>query len=167
MVKRVLIDVGASTNVLSLSVYSALRWERDQLKPSSTPLVGFAGESVTVEGCSSLPVTLGEGEHQVTSIVEFMVIDRTSAYNTILGRPFIHQLKAIPSTYHQMMKYLTASRMATIRGEYETLRECYAAALKGTAICATITVEAPLPDEPTRGTLVKEVELVPLLSPDK
>lgn len=62
-VKQVLIDGGASTNVISLLVYSALGWEQAQLKPSPTLLVGFASESVTAMGCISLPVTLGEEEH--------------------------------------------------------------------------------------------------------
>lgn len=42
-VKRVLIDERASTNILPLSTYLALGWERSQSKKCPTPLVGFSG----------------------------------------------------------------------------------------------------------------------------
>ncbi|XP_022158658.1 uncharacterized protein LOC111025121 [Momordica charantia] len=59
LVRRVLVDGGASANILSLPTYLALGWTRSQLKKSPTPLVGFSGESVSPEGCIDLPVTIG------------------------------------------------------------------------------------------------------------
>ncbi|XP_022156088.1 uncharacterized protein LOC111023060 [Momordica charantia] len=46
LVRRVLVDGGASANILSL----ALGWTRSQLKKSPTPLVGFSEESVSQKG---------------------------------------------------------------------------------------------------------------------
>ncbi|XP_022150385.1 uncharacterized protein LOC111018561 [Momordica charantia] len=60
LVRRVLVDGGASANILSLPTYLALGWTRSQLKKSPTPLVGFYGESVSPEGCIDLPVTVGQ-----------------------------------------------------------------------------------------------------------
>ncbi|XP_022157402.1 uncharacterized protein LOC111024109 [Momordica charantia] len=130
------------------------------------PLVDFAGESVSTEGCVSLPVTIGEGDQRVTKVAEFVVIDRSSAYNAIIGRPLIHDLRAVPSTYHQVLKYPTSAGIATVRGEQKTSRECYATAMKGTTTCAAVTDAAePCADEPepNRGTPAEELELVPLL----
>uniref|UniRef100_A0A6J1E0L8 Uncharacterized protein LOC111025310 n=1 Tax=Momordica charantia TaxID=3673 RepID=A0A6J1E0L8_MOMCH len=79
-VRRVFVDGGASANIFSFSTYTALGWERRHLKHKTTSLVGFARESVSTEGCISLPVTISEGEHQVTRVAEFVVIDRSSAY---------------------------------------------------------------------------------------
>ncbi|XP_022158091.1 uncharacterized protein LOC111024660 [Momordica charantia] len=93
IVHRVLIDGGASANILTLSTYKALRWGRAQLKKSPTPLVGFSGECVTLDDCIELPISLGEGETQVTWVVEFVVIDGRSAYNAIFGQPILHALK--------------------------------------------------------------------------
>lgn len=170
-VQRVLVDGGASTNVQAFSTYSALGWERRQLKKSPTMLVGFVGESVNAKGCSSLSVTLGEGEHQVTKVTEFVVIDRTSTYNAILGRLLIHELKAVLLTYHQIMKYPITTSIATIRAEQKTSWECYVVALKGSTTCAAImdVDEAPhLPKEDSvelsRGKPAEELELVPLPS---
>ncbi|XP_022156024.1 uncharacterized protein LOC111022993 [Momordica charantia] len=64
LVRRVLVDGGASANILSLPTYLALGWTRSQLKKSPTPLVGFSGESVSPEGCVDLPVTIGQDSTQ-------------------------------------------------------------------------------------------------------
>ncbi|XP_022143492.1 uncharacterized protein LOC111013369 [Momordica charantia] len=68
LVRRVLVDRGASANILSLSTYLALGWTRSQLKKSPTPLVGFSRESVSPEGCIDLPVTIGQDDTQVTQM---------------------------------------------------------------------------------------------------
>ncbi|KAJ9539069.1 hypothetical protein OSB04_031802 [Centaurea solstitialis] len=36
---------------------------------------------------------------------KFNVVDCQSAYNVILGRPWIHEMKAVPLTYHQKIKF--------------------------------------------------------------
>lgn len=65
------------------------------------------------------------------------------------------------------MKYPTVTGIATIRGEHKMSSEYYVAALKGFTTHAAITAEVPPRDEPTRGTPTEELELVPLLSPDR
>lgn len=69
----------------------------------STVLVGFSGEDKNTIGEISLPIYV-EG---VNTQVMFFVIECVSAYNIILGRPWIHELKAIPSSYHQTVKFPT------------------------------------------------------------
>jgi hypothetical protein len=56
-------------------------------------------------GVISLPITCGTSPRDSTVIVDFLVIDRPSAYNAIIGRPALNKLKAITSTYHLMMKF--------------------------------------------------------------
>lgn len=85
-VRRVLIDGEASTNILSLSTYLALGWEKSQLKWCLTPLVGFSGESVVAEGCTDLAVIICKGKDEVRKVTEFIVVDGASAYNAILER---------------------------------------------------------------------------------
>ncbi|XP_022148920.1 uncharacterized protein LOC111017470 [Momordica charantia] len=90
LVQRVLVDGGASANILSLKTYLALGWTKSQLKKSPTPLAGFSRESVSLEGCIDLPVMIGQDATQVTQMAEFVVIDGRLAYNAIFGRPIIH-----------------------------------------------------------------------------
>ncbi|XP_022152854.1 uncharacterized protein LOC111020479 [Momordica charantia] len=136
LVRRILVDGGASANILSLSTYLALGWTRSQLKKSPTPLVGFSGESISLEGCIDLPVSIRQDDTQVTQMAEFVVIDGRSAYNAIFGRPIIHSFRAVPSTLHQVLKYSTLNGVGTVRGELKTSRECYASVPKRSSVCA-------------------------------
>lgn len=58
-----------------------------------------------------LLLTFGEEPRVVTKMANFLVVDCASTYNEILGRPTLHELKAIPSTYHQSMKFLTKKEL--------------------------------------------------------
>ncbi|XP_022158414.1 uncharacterized protein LOC111024904 [Momordica charantia] len=129
-------------------------------------------------GCIDLPVTIGQDATQVTQMAEFVVIDGRSAYNAIFGRPIIHSFRAVPSTLHQVLKYSTPNEVGMVRGEQKTSRECYASALKGSAVCALEEQtnrgklqesEADLPKEGKRQfpPPTEELELVPLLSPER
>lgn len=66
-----------------------------------------------------------------------------------------------------MMKYPSVARIATIPSKQKTSIECYAATFKGSTTCATVANEVRPSNEPTRRMLAKELELVPLLSPEK
>lgn len=75
---RVLVDGRALACILSVSTYTTLGWGKAQLKKSSTPLVGFVGESITPIGCIELLITLRKGDTQVTKVINFVVIDNRS-----------------------------------------------------------------------------------------
>lgn len=84
-------------------------------------LVGFSGEQKKTMGEITLPVYCeGLNIHK-----KFQVIDVPSSYNVILGRPWIHELKAVPSTYHQMIKLPTPWGVKVLYGEQLSSRNCY------------------------------------------
>jgi len=86
-------------------------------------LVAFTSESAMFLGTIKLPVLAGK----MLKIVDFVVFDKSAAYNIILETPWIYQMKAVPSTYHQCLKFPTPSGMETIRGDQEASRTCYLA----------------------------------------
>ena len=49
-----------------------------------------------------LPVQAGP----VTLKVQFSVVEDLSPFNAILGCTWLHYMKVIPSTYHQMVSFL-------------------------------------------------------------
>ena len=51
----------------------------------SLPIYGFANQSIPIKGIITFPITMGDGEHTVTALVDFLVVDQPSAYNVILG----------------------------------------------------------------------------------
>ncbi|RVW90003.1 hypothetical protein CK203_035894 [Vitis vinifera] len=73
---------------------------------------------------SSWPVTLN---------VQFSVVQELSPFNVILGRTWLHYMKAIPSTYHQMVSFLTNEGQTDLYGSQLAARQCYQIAREAVA----------------------------------
>src|SRR2546425_10233040 len=55
--------------------------------------------------------------------IPFQVIVVPISFNLLLGRPWIHQARAIPSSLHQMVKFPYMDKIITIQGDnYSKLR---------------------------------------------
>ncbi|KAF5950905.1 hypothetical protein HYC85_012898 [Camellia sinensis] len=48
---------------------------------------------------------------------KFTVIDTPSPYNVILGRPWLHTMRVVPSTLHQLLRFLTKHGIEEVRGD--------------------------------------------------
>jgi len=68
---------------------------REKVVPVSCQLQGFAGENVMSLGSIDLPVTAGTYPRQKVIMVKFLIVDRVSAYNAIIGRTALNDLKAV------------------------------------------------------------------------
>ena len=66
-------------------------------------LSGFNGATTTMLRDVTLLVKVGP----VTQRVLFLVIKDLGPYNAIVGRTWLHSMKVVPSTYHQMVSYVT------------------------------------------------------------
>ena len=84
-----------------------MRLGRDQLRPVCSPLVGFGGMKVQPVGTITLPVVVGSYSQQIANKVNFLVVDCSSSYNAIIGRPTLNRWKAVTSTYHLSVKFPT------------------------------------------------------------
>ena len=95
----------------------------------NSPLVGFGGMKVQPVGAISLSVVVGAYPWQITKDVNFLVVDYSSSYNAIIRRPTLNSWKAITSTYHLLVKFLTEHRLGQVQGDQLAARECYLAML--------------------------------------
>ena len=68
-----------------------------------------------------LPIQAG----LVTLNVQFSVVQDLSPFNVILGRTWLHYMKAIPSMYHQMVSFLTEDGQINLYGSQLAARQCY------------------------------------------
>ena len=104
-----------------------MRLGRDQLRPVCSPLIGFRGIKVQLVSTITLPVVVGSYPQQITKEVNFLVVDYSSSYNTIIGRPTLNSWKAVTSTYHLSVKFPTEHEIGQAQGDQLAARECYLA----------------------------------------
>nr|XP_009610549.1 uncharacterized protein LOC104104233 [Nicotiana tomentosiformis] len=114
----VLVDPVRSTNIMQWRVLEQANLT-GSIIPATKLLVGFNLASVIARGKILLP-TNAEG---VTKTTLFKVVDDDMVYNIILGRPWLHEMKVVPLTYHQLLKFPTPKGIKQIRGDQLTTRE--------------------------------------------
>ena len=126
LVRRILIDNGSSADIIFKSSLDRMKVAGLRPTPISTLLFGFSGERVRTEDTIDLLVTFGTPEGiEITHIVSFLVVDQSSAYNITIGCPTLNRLRAITSTYHLMLKFLTAKGIAVMMVDQSMARTCY------------------------------------------
>ena len=92
-------------------------------------------------GTISLPVVVGAYLQQITKNVNFLVVDCSSSYNAIIGRPTLNSWKAVTSTYHRSVKFPTECGVRQVQGDQLTVRECYLAMLAMDEQVQTMNIE--------------------------
>ncbi|KAF8081582.1 hypothetical protein N665_0877s0001 [Sinapis alba] len=118
-VTRVLVDTGSSVDLIFRQTLIKMMIDLKDIKPSSRVLTGFNGSSTTLLGTIRLNVFVGG----VNKLIKFSVIDTKTQYNAILGTPWLHSMKAVPSTYHQCVKFLTKEgKIFTLAGNQRLAR---------------------------------------------
>ena len=120
-VRRILIDPGSSTDLLQTSVIGHMGRDLSGLENLGRILSGFNGVVTTSLRDIVLPVQAGS----VTLNVQFLVVQDLSPFNAILGLTWLHYMKVIPSTYYQMVSFLTEDGQIDLHGSQLVVRQCY------------------------------------------
>ncbi|XP_031265000.1 uncharacterized protein LOC116123354 [Pistacia vera] len=127
LVKRVFVDGGSSANILFLTTVKAMDLEEENINRRPTLLVGFSSQQKYTIGEIVLPI-YASGVNRQT---DFLVIDAPSPYNVILGRPWIHDMRAVSSTFHQTIRFPSKWGVREIKGDPKASKDCYKNAFKG------------------------------------
>ena len=64
-----------------------------------------------------------------TVMTEFLVVDCSSAYNVVIGRPLLMALQAAVSIWHLTMKFPTNGGVGCAQGNQREARDCYNASI--------------------------------------
>nr|XP_023916559.1 uncharacterized protein LOC112028136 [Quercus suber] len=123
-VKRVMVDGGSTAEVMYPDLYKGLGLKPKDLSPYSSPLMSFDGKLVIPEGMIRLPIQTGPEVVEV----DFIVVNTSSPYTTIVGRPWLHTLGGVASSLHQKVKFPSGGRILEIRGCQSTARQSDTAA---------------------------------------
>ena len=104
-VQKVLVYLVIATDLLQLPAFKQMNISLDRLSSAGRILSGFNGATIMTMGNITLPVKAGLAVQQVL----FSFFEDLGLYNAIVGRSWLHAMKVVPSTYHQMISYLTSA----------------------------------------------------------
>ena len=121
------------------NLFEGLGLKNQDLMKYDTPLVSFDERVVIPESQISLSVNMEGKEVMVT----FIVVRSFSPYTTILGRPWIHEMKVVLSTLHVKVKFPNEHGVAVVRGNQQVARQCLVEAVmwKGEQVEQKETIE--------------------------
>ena len=91
------------------------------LSSTGRVLSGFNGATTLTMGDIALSVKAGP----VTQQVLFSEVEDLGPYNAIIGRTWLHTMKAIPLTYYQSINYLTTFGQIDLQGSQLAACQCY------------------------------------------
>ncbi|XP_058217354.1 uncharacterized protein LOC131328425 [Rhododendron vialii] len=121
-VRHILVDQGSLAEVMYYSLFKYLKLPESDLRPSEVPLIGFNGAPIWPLGMITLPVRA----RSVTHDMEFVVVDVPSLYNAIVRRTWLHKMKAIASTYHQVVRFIGAyGHREDLYRDHTVAKRCY------------------------------------------
>ena len=120
-VHRVLVDPGSATDLLQLPAFRQMKLFMDKLNSVGCLLSGFNRATTFTLGDIMLPVKASP----VTEQVLFLVIADLGPYNAIISHAWLHSMKAVPSTYHQMVSYQMNAGHIDLLSSQLASRQCY------------------------------------------
>ncbi|XP_070015817.1 uncharacterized protein [Nicotiana sylvestris] len=100
-VNQILVDGGSSVNILPIRTVKELGIPMSELSESHVMTQKFNQWGQRAIGAVKLEITIED----MQSSAWLHVIDAKTSYNVLLGRPWIHENKVVPSTYHHCLKY--------------------------------------------------------------
>ncbi|XP_057740164.1 uncharacterized protein LOC130957311 [Arachis stenosperma] len=125
LVRRILVDTGADSNILFRGAFDKLGLRNDNLQTHRNGVTGLEDNFLKPNGSITLPLTIGTGRQRKTILSEFVVLKDSTAYNVILGRKTINDLSAVIFTKYLFMKFTTEDgSIGTIHGDQEIAAEC-------------------------------------------
>jgi hypothetical protein len=95
-INRIMVDVGSAINLLPLHTLKKIGYSQRDLSCSNVVIHGFNQAGQEAMGTISLVLKL----EKFMTYVKFHVIDVATSYNALLGRPWLHENKIVPSTLH-------------------------------------------------------------------
>ena len=152
--KKVLMDGGASINLIYLNTLKRMNISTRQLRPTNVKFHGIVpGRCASSLGEITLEVTFGNKGNYRTEEISFEVVPFDSAYHAIFGRPAFAKFLARPCYLYNKMKLPGPNGVITVEGDFNMAKECELA----NALCAERVIHREELKELAKETDVDEV----------
>ncbi|XP_070041447.1 uncharacterized protein [Nicotiana tomentosiformis] len=92
---------GSSVDAFPLSTLQSMKINIDIIRPNNVRIQALDGLARDTIGEISLTMTIGPVDFEIV----FQLVDMETSYKFLLGRPWIHMARAVPSTLHQILKF--------------------------------------------------------------
>jgi hypothetical protein len=121
-VTRVQIDNGSQAEILFLSAFDQIGFNRKQLKAASKPLYGFSGKRIKPVGFISLSVPFGNLRNARTEYITFDLVDMNYAYNAIFGRGLFNTFETALHSIYLCFKIPATLGVISVHGSQKDKR---------------------------------------------
>lgn len=122
-VKKVLIDGGVGLNICTLKLIHTLGFSEESIDPhKKITIKAYDDEERSFKGTVLLPIQVGPIQRDTM----YQVLDIDLTYNILLGRPWIHEMQAVPSMYHQCVKFPYNGQEVSISTDHNPFKHCNA-----------------------------------------
>jgi hypothetical protein len=94
-VSKILVDNGSQAEILFLSSFEKIVYDKKQLKEPTKPLYGFGGKRIEPAGVITLLISFGTPKNPRTENITFDVVDMLYPYNAIFGWGILNTFEAV------------------------------------------------------------------------
>ena len=94
IVRRILIDTGSSVDIITWDCLKKLTHPGRDSVPLVHPILGFSRKEVNPTGMIRLLIHFGDKLKSKNLEADFLVVDGPTAYNVILRRPTLDEVKS-------------------------------------------------------------------------
>jgi hypothetical protein len=115
-VSKILVDNGRQAEILFLSTFEKMGYDKKQLKELTMPLYGFGSKRIEPVRVITLPVSFGTPKKPHTEYVTFDVVDMLHPYNAIFGQGLLNTFKAVLHSAYLCLKVLATFGVITTFG---------------------------------------------------
>ena len=99
VVNKVFVDGGAVVNLMPHTLFKKMGKGDEDLRQHNMVLSNYEGKTNNIMGVVQVDLDVGT----TTRSTLFMVIDSKANLNLLLGREWLHGIRAVPSTVHQRL----------------------------------------------------------------
>ncbi|KAM0848663.1 hypothetical protein ACQ4PT_054248 [Festuca glaucescens] len=100
--RRILIDPGSAVNILPMRSLTRAGYILEDLGATEVVICGYDNHAKPALGVITLRLQMASYNFKV----KFFVIEANASYSALLGRPWIHKYRVVPSTLHQCLKFM-------------------------------------------------------------
>jgi hypothetical protein len=119
-VTKILVDNGSQAEILFLSAYEKMGYDKKKLKEPMKPLYGFGGKRIKPVGVITLSVSLDTPQNPRTKYITFDVVDMLYPYNAIFRWGLLNTFEA---ALHSAYLYFKVSATFSIITVFNSQKE--------------------------------------------